>query len=56
VALVDGWAQRAHFEEVPTAARTWACRVMLDDLAGRYDADALEHVRRFLRMHDGTGS
>jgi len=54
-ALLHGWARAAGFDDVPTAARVWGCRMMLDDLAGRYRADALEHVRRFLRVHGSTG-
>lgn len=53
-ALLHGWARAAGFDDVPTAARVWACQLMLDDLAGRYHANALEHVRRFLRVHGST--
>ena len=52
--LVQGWAQGAEFDQVPTAARVWACRLMLHDLAGRYDSGALEHVRRCARAEGGT--
>jgi hypothetical protein len=55
-ALTSGWARTAGFDDLPAAARAWACRVMLDDLAGRYRADALEHVRRSLRVHDRASS
>ena len=44
-ALVNGWAAAARWDEFTAEARAWACEYMLDDLAGRYDADRLSHVR-----------
>ncbi len=53
-ALVRGWSDAAGFEDLPAQARAWACRFMLDDLAGRYPEDRLAHVRR--RLDADTGA
>ncbi|CAA9364060.1 MAG: hypothetical protein AVDCRST_MAG34-2673 [uncultured Nocardioidaceae bacterium] len=51
-ALREGWSAAGGFEELPVAARRWACRYMLRDLAGRYSPDRLAHVRRLLAQLD----
>jgi aminoglycoside phosphotransferase (APT) family kinase protein len=47
-ALSEGWTRAAAFEHLPAAARAWACRKMLDDLAPRYPGHRLGHVRQSL--------
>jgi Phosphotransferase enzyme family len=47
-ALVEGWSETGRLDELPAAARAWACRFMLADLAGRYPPAELAHVRRML--------
>jgi len=46
-ALSEAWLDA--LPETAPAARAWACRFMLDDLAGRHDAAGLQHVRDALR-------
>lgn len=47
--LMEGWAESAALGAVPGWARMWACQFMLADLAGRYPAGQLAHVREALR-------
>jgi hypothetical protein len=47
-ALVEGWTEAGRLDEIPAAARAWACKFMLVDLAGRYPPAELAHVRRTL--------
>jgi aminoglycoside phosphotransferase (APT) family kinase protein len=47
-ALVAGWSETGRLDDIPAAARAWACRFMLIDLAGRYPPAELAHVRRML--------
>jgi Ser/Thr protein kinase RdoA (MazF antagonist) len=47
-ALLQGWARTAEFAELPAAARAWACRFMLSDLAERHPASRLDPIRRYL--------
>jgi aminoglycoside phosphotransferase (APT) family kinase protein len=54
-ALTAGWTRAAALDDLPPAARAWACRTMLDDLSRRFDPDALLHVRVALRTSAGTG-
>jgi hypothetical protein len=49
-ALVDGWTEAGRLDEIPAAARAWACKFMLRDLAGRYPPAELAHVRRTLKQ------
>ena len=49
-ALVDGWSETGRLDEIPAAARAWACKFMLRDLAGRYPPAELAHVRRTLEQ------
>jgi tRNA A-37 threonylcarbamoyl transferase component Bud32 len=51
-ALSEAWLDG--LGEVPAAARAWACRFMLEDLAKRHDPAALQHVREALRRAEGT--
>lgn len=44
-ALIEGWSSAARFDELTADARTWACRTMLRDLAPRYSARQLDHIR-----------
>ncbi|MBQ0902016.1 phosphotransferase [Micromonospora sp. U21] len=55
-ALLHGWTRSAGFEHLPTAARAWACRFMLDDLAMRYPASRLDHIRQYLTDDLGVGT
>jgi len=52
-ALIQGWCSAAEFEDLPAGARAWACRVMLRDLASRYPARQLDHVRDYLQHLEG---
>lgn len=45
--LTDAWLDA--LPDISPAARAWACRFMLDDLAGRHEPAALEPVRGALR-------
>lgn len=55
-ALAAGWTEAAALDTVPAAARAWACRFMLIDLAGRYSPADLTHVRQALAEAEaGTG-
>lgn len=47
-ALASGWLESGGLAEVRPAARAWACRFMLADLAGRYQAGQLRHVAEAL--------
>jgi Ser/Thr protein kinase RdoA (MazF antagonist) len=53
-ALTQGWTESGALDAVPAAARAWACRFMLTDLAGRYPAADLAHVRRALRQAEAN--
>lgn len=46
-ALTDAWLE--DLPDISAAARAWACRFMLEDLAERHDPAALAHVREALR-------
>jgi Ser/Thr protein kinase RdoA (MazF antagonist) len=51
-ALLDGWAEEAGLDDLPEsepAAAAWACRYMLDDLAGRHRPAELAQVTGALR-------
>ena len=45
VALVEGWVESADLLDVPPAARAWACRFMLHDLADRNSLAELAGVQ-----------
>jgi Ser/Thr protein kinase RdoA (MazF antagonist) len=47
-ALAGGWSETGRLADIPPAARAWACRFMLADLASRYPPAELAHVRRTL--------
>jgi Ser/Thr protein kinase RdoA (MazF antagonist) len=47
-ALVDGWTEAGRLDAIPAAARAWACKFMLVDLASRYSPAELAHVREAL--------
>jgi Ser/Thr protein kinase RdoA (MazF antagonist) len=47
-ALAEGWSETGRLDEIPAAARAWACKFMLVDLAGRYPPAELAHIRRTL--------
>jgi aminoglycoside phosphotransferase (APT) family kinase protein len=48
-ALVEGWSEAGELTEVPAGAMAWACRFMLNDLAGRYNSGQLAGVYRALQ-------
>lgn len=48
-ALTESWVQGGRLEAISADARAWACRFMLEDLAGRHPPAALAHVRDALR-------
>jgi Ser/Thr protein kinase RdoA (MazF antagonist) len=43
--LRDNWLRAAGMHDLLAAARTWACRFMLDDLAARHTPEELAHIR-----------
>jgi aminoglycoside phosphotransferase (APT) family kinase protein len=47
-ALTDQWMQAGCLQDLSQAARGWACRFMLDDLAARYSGAELAHIRAAL--------
>lgn len=47
-AFLDGWTESAQLDSVPAHATAWACRYMLDDVAGRYDDEGLRFVQAAL--------
>lgn len=47
-ALSGGWSQAGRLDDLPAAARAWACRYLLADLASRYSPAELAHARRVL--------
>lgn len=47
-ALAGGWAEAGRLDDLPAAARAWACRFMLADLAHRYPPAELAQVREAL--------
>ncbi len=49
-AFFAGWAEEAGLDEIPPAARAWACRFLLADLARRYSPAELDHVTRALEQ------
>jgi Ser/Thr protein kinase RdoA (MazF antagonist) len=46
--FASGWFEAGRLDELPAAARAWACRFMLADLARRYSPAELAHVQRTL--------
>lgn len=46
--LTQGWTESGDLHAISAAARAWACRFMLADLASRYTPAELAHVRRAL--------
>jgi Ser/Thr protein kinase RdoA (MazF antagonist) len=46
--LAQGWIESGGLHDVPAAARAWACRFMLSDLARRYAPEDLRHVAEAL--------
>jgi Ser/Thr protein kinase RdoA (MazF antagonist) len=48
-ALTEAWLEAGRLREDEPAARAWACRFMLEDLAKRHDPAGLQHVRGALR-------
>ena len=48
-ALSDHWLEAARMHDLSDAARSWACRFMLDDLGARDVGAELAHVRAALR-------
>jgi hypothetical protein len=46
--LMAGWMEAADLDEIPPAARAWACRYMLRDLSRRDSPAELEHVQEAL--------
>ena len=55
-ALADGWAEAAALHDTPAAARAWACRFMLTDLARRYPPSDLRHVNEALAQAEADPS
>jgi aminoglycoside phosphotransferase (APT) family kinase protein len=53
-ALVEGWSSAARFDDLTAEARTWACRMMLRDLAPRYLGLQLDHIRAYLHGLEQT--
>jgi Ser/Thr protein kinase RdoA (MazF antagonist) len=47
-ALAAGWTEAGRLGAIPAAARAWACKFMLADLASRYSPAELAHVREAL--------
>ena len=47
-ALAGGWAEAGRLDDLPAAARAWACRFMLADLASRYPPSGLAPIRAAL--------
>jgi hypothetical protein len=50
VALTDHWLQAGRMHALSAAARMWACRFMLADLAARHTGAELAHVRHAMRL------
>jgi Ser/Thr protein kinase RdoA (MazF antagonist) len=48
-ALTEAWLEAGRLREVAPAARAWACRFMLEDLAERHEPADLQHVHGVLR-------
>jgi hypothetical protein len=46
--LAAGWTEAGRLGAIPAAARAWACKFMLADLASRYSPAELAHVREAL--------
>jgi Ser/Thr protein kinase RdoA (MazF antagonist) len=46
--FAEGWFEAGRLDDLPAAARAWACRFMLADLARRYSPAELAHVQRTL--------
>ena len=55
-ALVQGWTESGGLDVIPPAARAWACRFMLADLASRYRPGDLAHVRYSLDQAEADTS
>lgn len=47
-ALAGAWAETGRLDDLPAAARAWACRYMLTDLAHRYPPAELAPIREAL--------
>jgi aminoglycoside phosphotransferase (APT) family kinase protein len=45
-ALAEGWGEAGSLNDIPAAARAWACRYMAADLSKRYSPAELAHVGR----------
>ncbi len=55
--LTEAWITGGQLDRTPAAARAWACRYMLDDLAHRYPPAALAHIRAaYERLRHRTAS
>ena len=50
VTLTDHWLTAGHMHALSSAARTWACKFMLDDLAARHADAELAHIRHAMRL------
>ena len=50
VALTDHWLTAGRMHALSDAARTWACKFMLGDLAARHTDAELEHIRHAMRL------
>jgi Ser/Thr protein kinase RdoA (MazF antagonist) len=53
-ALAEGWAESGQLSDIPAAARAWACRFMLTDLARRYQPGELQHVADALEIAEAA--
>jgi hypothetical protein len=55
--LTEAWITGGQLDRTPAAARAWACRYMLNDLARRYPPAALAHIRAtYERLRHRTAS
>jgi aminoglycoside phosphotransferase (APT) family kinase protein len=55
--LTEAWITGGQLDRTPAAARAWACRYMLDDLAHRYPPAALAHIcAAYERLRHRTAS
>jgi hypothetical protein len=44
-ALANAWLDAGRLQALSARAQAWACRFMLEDLAGRHTAEELAHIR-----------
>ena len=51
--LTAHWLQAGRMHALSAAARIWACRFMLADLAARHTRTELAHIRRAMRLAGG---